>query len=163
MSKNTFQLDINGTNYSTYINYPVEYNQKNYTEAFNTYALTLNRMVRSDSFSPNQKVTLNWLVDDTLYKSFYTLLVSDAVEKIGNLAKYKHNLNLIEFTYYLELINLPDMTITRVEGVYEPTLADVVERILEVAAFELNGTASLNNIVMSDDADTLLSSYVSPE
>ena len=55
MKKNTFEIFVNGVNYSNYINYPVEIKEKNLTESFNTYTISLNRLEQSAPFPPNQK------------------------------------------------------------------------------------------------------------
>ena len=46
----------------------------------------------------------------------------------------------------MEVSELPDMTITRIEGVYEPTLADVVKRIVRLSSFgsEYNNAVTLD-------------------
>jgi hypothetical protein len=59
--------------------------------------------------------------------------MNDIVEKVGVSNYYNHKLSLIEFTSILDYKILPDMTITRIEGIYEPTLLDVANKILSVA------------------------------
>ena len=137
MSKNTFELNIGGVDYTQYIVYPVEFVDKNLEEVFNTFSITLSRMSESEPFYPNQEAIITWKVDNIIKDTFYTYLLADAVSKMGNTQKYKHSLNLIEFTYFLDQILLPDITITRIEGVYEPKLSDVVRRILSIGLNEI--------------------------
>ena len=161
MSKNTFQLYLNGQDYSANINYPVSIVDKRLEDSFNTYTVSLNRLDGAEPFIPHQKVELNWLVDGVVKQYYPSLLLADAVEKIGVLDKYKHNLNLIEYTYYLDLLILPDMTITRVENVYEPTLADVVNRVLSVAGKEVSPNGL--GILLDTETSNILDAIISPE
>ena len=85
---------------------------------------------------------------------------------MGATNKYKHSLNFIESTYYLDLIILPDMSITRydpLDGVdaYLPTLTDVVNRILRLAYEELSSDLAAPTL----DAATslILNNSLSPE
>ena len=160
---NKFELFISGQEYTELISYPFEVVQKNLNDSFNTYTITLNRTNIAEPFVPNQKIEIQWFDGETVYKSVYGLLLSDAVEKIGVTNFYKHNLNLIDYAYYLEMINLPDMTITRLEGVYEPTLADVANRILQIASFEVSNSNTALNINLSTEASNALGAVLSPE
>ena len=160
---NYFEIFIDSVNYTQYISYPVEFVNKNLNESYNSYSITLHRTNIAAPFVPNQKVLVNWYDGDQLYKQFYTVLAADAVEKIGVTNFYKHNLSLIDYAYYLDMVNLPDMTITRLEGTYEPTLADVANRILRLASFELYNSNTTLGITLSTDASNLLGAVLSPE
>jgi len=158
---NTFKIFINGVEFTNFINYPVSFIDKNLDESFNSYTITLDRMVEFNPFVSNIPCKVEWYVEGILEKEFYTILVSDAVEKIGNTNLYKHNLNLIEYAYYLDMVTLPDMTITRVEGIYEPTLKEVAERILNLAGWELkNGPLGIE---LDSTTANLLNETISPE
>lgn len=159
MGRNTFEVFVNETEYTQYISYPIDIVEKNLDESFNTYTVTLNRMDLNEPLFPNQTARLKWLEDGTLKEEFFGMLLADAIEKIGATPKYKHVLNLIEYTYFLETVVLPDSTVTRVEGVYEPTLFDVASRLLSIAGSELGGLGI--NIDM--DTQTLLNAVKSPE
>jgi len=160
---NRFDLFISNQEYSDLISYPFEIVEKNLNDSFNSYTITLNRTNITQPFAPNQKIQLDWYDGQTYYKTIYGILIADAVEKIGVTNFYKHNLNFIDYAYYLEMINLPDITFTRLEGVYEPTLADVAQRILEIASFEISGENTALNISLSTEALNLLGAVLSPE
>ena len=158
MKKNTFEIFINGVDYSSYITYPVEIKEKNLTESFNTYTISLNRLERSAPFPPNQKVLINWKEDDAIKETFYAILAADGVEKIGITNKYKHTLALMEYSFLLSMIMLPDSTITRIEGVYEPTLYDVALRLLNLVKLDTNQV-----FIIASDTQQILSGIISPE
>ena len=143
MTKQTFKIYIAGTDYSSYISYPVSITEKNLDESLNIMTLSLKHMVNSIPFKPNRKVEFRVYIDDVLTKVYYFLLLNDITEKIGVTSYYNHKLTLIEFTQVLENTILPDMTITRIESIYEPTLYDVVNKILLVA--ELNTSYTINS------------------
>lgn len=159
MAKNKFEIFINETEYTQHITYPIDIVEKNLDESFNTYTVTLNRMDLSEPLFPNQTARLKWLEDGVLKEEFYGMLLADAIEKIGVTSKYKHVLNVIEYTYFLETVALPDSTVTRVEGVYEPTLFDVTNRLISIAGFELGGLG----INIDAATQALLSAVKSPE
>lgn len=158
MKKNTFEIFINGVDYTQYINYPVEIKEKSLTESFNTYTISLNRLTQSTPFPPNQKVLINWKEDDVIKETFYAILAADGVEKIGATDKYKHTLALIEYSYLLSMIILPDSTITRIEGVYEPTLYDVALRLLNLVKLDTNQVFTI-----APETEQVLSGVISPE
>lgn len=133
MAKQTFEILIAGTDYSNYITYPVSITNKNLDESLNLVELTLSRMTLAQPFKPNRKVELRVFEDGVLHSTYFLLLLNDVVEKIGVTNYYQHKLSLIEYTHILEQTILPDMTITRIEGTYEPTLLNVVSKILRVA------------------------------
>ena len=156
MTKQTFKMYIAGTDYSSYISYPVSITEKNLDESLNIMTLSLKHMVNSIPFKPNRKVEFRVYIDDVLTKIYYFLLLNDITEKIGVTSYYNHKLTLIEFTQVLENTILPDMTITRIENIYEPTLYDVVNKILLVA--ELNTSYTINSTTKN-----ILDAIESPE
>ena len=156
MTKQTFKIYIAGTDYSSYISYPVSITEKNLDESLNIMTLSLKHMVNSIPFKPNRKVEFRVYIDDVLTKIYYFLLLNDITEKIGVTSYYNHKLTLIEFTQVLENTILPDMTITRIENIYEPTLYDVVNKILLVA--ELNTSYTINSTTKN-----ILDAIESPE
>lgn len=160
---NNFKIFISGVDFTQHISYPLEFIEKNLNDSYNNYTITLNRTNIAAPFIPNQEVLIEWYDGDTLYESLHTLLITDAVEKIGRTDLFKHNLSLIDYAYYLELITLPDITVTRLEGVFTPTLKDVAERILRIASFEVFNDNTEINIALSSDAAALLGAVKSPE
>lgn len=122
MAKQTFEILISGIDYSDYIIYPVSITNKNLDESLNLVELTLGRMTLAEPFKPNRQVELRVFEDNVLHSTYFLLLLNDVVEKLGVTEYYKHQLSLIEYTYILEQTVLPDMTITRIDGTYEPTL-----------------------------------------
>lgn len=144
MAKQTFEILIAGIDYSDYIVYPVSIANKNLDESLNLAELTLSRMILAEPFKPNRQVELRVFEDNVLHSTYFLLLLNDVVEKLGVTKYYKHKLSLIEYTHILEQTVLPDMTITRIEGTYEPTLWDVANKILKVA--------NLTNITVETNA-----------
>jgi hypothetical protein len=148
------ELLIAGTNYSEYVVYPLTLTEKNLDDSLNLYELTLAHTPIQDPFKPNRRATIIIKEDDVTKRTLNLLLVNDSIEKLGRTNKYNHKLTLIEYTQTLEQQVLPDMTITRVAGVYEPTIKDVVEKILIVGQ---------TGITLAAETEALLSQTESPE
>jgi hypothetical protein len=148
------EVFISGTNYSQYVSYPLTLTEKNFDDSLNLYELTLAHTPIVDPFKPNRQVVLIIKEDDITKRTLNLLLVNDSIDKLGRTNKYNHKLTFIEYTQTLEQQVLPDMTITRVAGVYEPTIKDVVEKILIVGN---------TNITLATNTAALLSDTESPE
>ena len=150
-TKYTFKLSIENVDYSQYITYPVNYTDKNREESFNTAIVNLTRMAREDPFKPNKKVELTIYANEEVYKEIPMMIVNDVSHEMGQSGLYSHKLNLIEYTYRFEKVILTDTTITRLEGVYEPTLKDVARKILNRTT-ELTG----ESYALSHSTESLL-------
>ena len=137
-TKFTFGLVIEETNYNAHIAYPLNFTEKNREESLNTASISLSRMTREEPFKPNKQVKLKIFADDVLYKSYPMMIVNGVSNEMGQSNLFHHKINLIEYTYRLEKVILPDTTITRLQGVYEPSLFDVARIILNRAT-ELTG------------------------
>jgi hypothetical protein len=145
---------IAGVNYSEYVVYPLTLTEKNLDDSLNLYEITLAHTLIQDPFKPNRRATIIIKEDDVTKRTLNLLLVNDSVDKLGRTNKYNHKLTLVEYTQVLEQQILPDMTITRVAGVYEPTIKDVVEKILIVGQ---------TGITLAAETQALLSQTESPE
>ena len=150
-TKYTFKLIIENVDYSQYLTYPVNYTDKNREESFNTAIVNLTRMEREDPFKPNKKVELVIYANEEVYKEVPMMIVNGVSHEMGQSGLYSHKLNLIEYGYRFEKVILTDTTITRLEGVYEPTLKDVVRKILNRAT-ELTG----ENYTLNPSTETIL-------
>jgi hypothetical protein len=147
----TIQLTINGTNLSSFIKYPVNYTNKNLDESLNLLELTLFATNIEEPFKPNTIADIIINDGNFTYLSGQFVISGDTVERAGVTNKYHHKISLIELTYLLSLEVLPDMTITRVSVVdpnqigeiYEPTLKDVVLKILKYSEGTFSKTLTL--------------------
>lgn len=149
----TIQLTINGTNLSSFIKYPVDYTNKNLDESLNLLDLTLFATNIEAPFKPN--TIANIIISDggVDYLNGQMVVSGDTVERVGITNKYHHKISLIELTYLLSLEVLPDMTITRVSvvdpnqigSIYEPTLADVMDKILKYSEGTFSKTLTVGN------------------
>jgi hypothetical protein len=163
----TIQLTINGTNLSNFIKYPVNYTNKNLDESLNLLDLTLFATNIETPFKPN--TIANIVISDggVNYLNGQMVISGDTIERVGVTNKYHHKISLIELTYLLSLEILPDMTITRVSvvgenqsgSIYEPTLADVMDKILKYSEGTFSKTltvgAATRNILAAIDAPEL--------
>lgn len=167
----TVTLTINGTNYSQYIKYPVSYTNKNLDESLNILELKLFGMTSAVPFKPNTVADITIAQDNVDWLSGKMVITGDIVERIGASDKYIHKLAFVELTYLLTLEVLPDMTITRAEPLcwkdgknnpdytssssvcttfggtyftgYQPTLLDVVDKILKYSEGTFSKTLTL--------------------
>lgn len=137
-------LNINGSNLTSFIKYPLSITDKNLDESLNIYELTLYGTDNAVPYKPNSIATFSLYQDDILYKTYDLVLTSDVVERVGVSSKYHHKLTFLEKTHLLSLDVLPDMTITRIIGVYEPTLKDVAAKILSVAEGQFSNALSID-------------------
>lgn len=151
-------LTIGGTNLTNYIKYPISITDKNLDESFNIYSINLYGMTESIPYKPNTICVLSLYQDDTLYATYDVVMTSDLVERIGVTDKYSHRLTMLEKTYLLSLDVLPDMTITRIVGSYEPTLRDVALKVLAQA----EGNFS-NSLTIETTTGNILNAIKSPE
>ena len=133
ISKFTFDLLINGVSYADKLCYPLTFTDKLREESFNTAVAKLTRTTRSTPFRPNKKATLK-IIKDGEVESHPMLILNGVVSEMGQSNLFSHQINLIEYTYRFEKVILPETTITRIVGSYEPTLKDVAEKILNRAA-----------------------------
>jgi len=133
-----FNFNVSGVDYSEYITYPLTLIEKNLDESLNIYEITLDHTPFADPIKPNQKAYISIEENGVIKKQLFLLTNIDSVIKLGRKNLYNHSLVLIEYTYFLEQTLLPDMTITRIEGIYEPTLKDVAEKILFVSNTNLS-------------------------
>ena len=157
-TKFTFAAFIDATEYTQHMTYPLIYTDKNREESFNTAIMNLTRMEREEPFRPNKKVELGIYANDGLYKVVPMMIVNDVSHEMGQSGLYSHKVNLIEYTYRLEKVILPETTITRLEGVYEPSLKDVARKILNRAT-EL----TQENYTLSPSTESILEGIPSPE
>lgn len=147
----TIQLTINGTNLSSFVKYPISFTRKNLDESLNLLEITLFSTTNSVPYKPNTIADIVILDGATEWFSGQMLVNGDTVTRVGVTNKYHHRMSFIELTYLLSLEVLPDMAITRIsvvpEGqigsVYEPTLADVVDKILKYSEGTFSKTLSL--------------------
>jgi hypothetical protein len=147
----TATLVINGVNYSQYIKYPVSYTDKNLDESLNILELSLFATPIDKPFKPNTVVDITIKNDNVDWFVGKMVISGDSVERVGVTNKYDHKMSFIELTHLLNLEVLPDMTITRVSvvnpdqigSIYEPTLKDVVLKILKYSEGTFSKTLTL--------------------
>lgn len=165
----TIELRINSLNLdlSNYVKYPVSLTKKSLDESLNILDVTLFATDIETPFKPNTIVEVVINDNNVPWFSGEMLLSGDTIERVGVTNKYHHKLSLIELTYLLSLEILPDMTITRVSvvdpnqigSVYEPTLADVVDKILKYSEGTFSKTLTMGqatrNILAAIDAPEL--------
>jgi hypothetical protein len=157
-TKQTFKIRIAGTDYSPYIMYPVGVTDKRLDESLNLCDITLGRMIISTPFKPNRQVILELYIDDVLEETESYLIISDVTTKIGFTDLYNHKLSLIEYTHLLSQAVLPNFTVTRIGGVYEPTLLDAAYRVNSLMN-ELTGLL----LVFEQATIDILDAIASPE
>jgi hypothetical protein len=150
----SYKVFINQVDYSSFLVYPATFTYKNLTDSFNTFEFTLSYMTQDLPLKPQRRVHVEIYEDGSLVDDFDGILLNDSVERIGVRNLYRHKLSVMEYTYFLQNRILPDITITRVEGVYEPTLKDTVEKILFAADI---------NISITPETASLLDSQLSTE
>lgn len=149
-----FTLNVSGVDYTEYLSYPFILTEKNLDDSENIYEMQLVHIDDSVPIRPNQRAYVTIEEDGIVKKELYLMTVNDSVEKVGRADLYNHKLSLIEFTHFLDQRTLSNMTITRVQGVNEPTLKDVAEKILTVANLDIS---------LSSATATILDSVLSPE
>ena len=149
----TFELTVAGIDYSEYVNYPVVITDTTLDESLSMIEINLLHTPFSSPVKPNRKATLK-ISDSNTTRTTELILINDSVEKVGVKSLYNHKFQLMEYTYALQIKVLPDMTITRVEGRYEPTMLDVVQKILFVAGLDIS---------ISSETAALLDAVNSPE
>jgi hypothetical protein len=149
-----FNLFFDGIDYTPYITYPFILTEKNLNESENTYEIQLQHTPFADPIKPNRKAIIRIEEDSVIKKTLLLLTVNDSVEKVGRSDLYNHKLSLIEFTHILDQHILPDMRISRIQGIYEPTLKDAAEKVLFVAGLDIS---------LSSATATILNSVLSPE
>lgn len=149
-----FTLNVAGVDYTEYLSYPFILNEKNLDDSENIYEMLLVHTPIAAPIRPNQPAYITIEEDGTQKRQLFLMMVTDSVEKIGRTDLYNHRLSLIEFTNFLDQRTLSSMTITRIQGLYEPTLKDVAEKILAVAGIDIS---------LSSATATILDSVLSPE
>lgn len=154
IKNNNLKVEINGTIYEDEISYPYTKTIKNLNDSLNLFEFRLAHTTNPDPYHPNQWVNVKEYSANELEVENDYILLSDVVEMKGASNKFDHKINLIEATYSLEIKSLPDMTITRLTGEYEPNLDDVVDKIL--ATFSGAPTLSIS-------ARSILERFSSPE
>ena len=164
---NTMTLSINGTNLTNFIRYPISYTFKSLDESLSILEFTLFATEIQTPFKPNTiaEVLIKNENEDVLLDGFM-VVSGDTIERVGVTNKYHHKISLVELTYLLSLEILPDMSITRVSVVdpdqigeiYEPTLADVVDKILKYS----EGTFS-KTLIMATGTRNRLAAIQAPE
>jgi hypothetical protein len=172
----TIQLTINGINLTQYVKYPISFTQKNLDESLNLLELSLYATEIETPFKPNTVATIIITDGNVEWFNGQMLLSGDTVDRVGVTNKYHHRMSFIELTYLLSLEILPDMTITRVtlvpEGqigsVYEPTLADVVDKILAISEGNFSkgltlGAATRNILAATQAPELTLTRYTTLE
>jgi hypothetical protein len=163
----TATLVINGVDLSQHIKYPISYTDKNLDESLNILELSLFATTIDKPFKPNTIVDITIKYDNIDWFVGKMVISGDSVERVGVTDKYDHKMSFIELTHLLNLEVLPDMTITRVSvvnpdqigNVYEPTLKDVVLKILKYSEGTFSKTLTLGaataNILDAIDAPEL--------
>ena len=149
-----FKLNISGVDYTEYLSYPFVLTEKNINDSLNTYDMQLVHTPIAAPIRPNQRAYVTIEENGVTKKQLFLLVVSDSVEKVGRAELYNHRISFIEFTDFLEQRILPDMTITRVQEEYEPTLKEVAEKILAVANIDISlssATASILDAITSPE------------
>ena len=154
----TFKVFINQEEYSDSITYPLTFTEKNREESFNTAVVNLTRLEREVPFKPNKRVKLKIYADGVLYKTYPMLMVNDVSTQMGQSQLYYHKLNLVEYTSRFEKIVLPETAVTRLDGIYEPSLYDVAVIILNRASEFTNEEYTIN-----ETTQALLEDVSSPE
>lgn len=149
-----FTLHIAGTDYTKYVTYPLSLILKNLDDSLNIVELTLSQTPFAAPIAPNQKALIQIEENGVVKRTIPLLTMADSVKKLGRRNRYNHKMAFIEYTYFLEQRILPDSTITRIQGQYEPTLKDVAEKILKISNI---------NILLSPETSAILDSVVSPE
>jgi hypothetical protein len=143
-----------GVDYTEYLSYPFILNEKTLDDSESIYEMQLVHTPFAAPIRPNQRAYITVEEDGVIKKTYFLLTVGDRVEKIGRTENYNHHITLIEYTNFLNQRILPDTTFTRIEGVYEPTLKDVVERIIQIANLDISlssATASILDSVLSPE------------
>jgi hypothetical protein len=159
-------LNINGVNLTNFIKYPISYTRKNLDESLDLLNLTLFATNIETPFKPNTIAAITISDGNELWYDGSMLLTGDTIERVGVTNKFHHKMVFIELTYLLSLEVLPDMAITRVSvvnadqigQVYEPTLADVVDKILKYS----EGTFS-KGLGLSGATRNILAAIQAPE
>jgi hypothetical protein len=149
-----FTLNISGVDYTEYLSYPFILNEKSLDDSESIYEMQLTHTPFAEPIRPNQRAYITVEEDGVIKKSYFLLTLADKTQKIGRAEKYNHSITLIEYINFLDQQILPDITVTRIQGVYEPTLKDVVERILEVVNIDIS---------LSSATATILDAVQSPE
>jgi hypothetical protein len=149
-----FRLLLDGKDYTDYISYPLILTEKNLNESENTYEIQLKHTPFAAPIKPNRKAIIEIKEDNVVKKTLLLLTINDTVQKLGRADLYNHSISLIEYTHTLEQRILPDMKITRIEGIYEPTLKDAAEKVLFVAGLDISlssATATILNAILSPE------------
>lgn len=150
-----FEITINGVDYSQYVSYPVSITDKSREESLSVGKIKLVSLAAEKPFKPHQQLKITFKEKSTIKKEWFMLLLNDVTIKEGFNDSYLHELNFVEYIQVLENVILPNFTITRIEGLYEPTLGDVVSRIRSLIS-EVSGVSYTLNVSELDE-------YPSPE
>lgn len=149
-----FTLNVSGVDYTQYITYPFTLVEKNLDESENIYEAILSQTPFAAPIRPNQRAYITVEENGVVKRQLFLITVSDSVTKLGRKELYDHSLVFMEFTHFLEQQTLPNLSITRIEGIYEPTLKDVAEKIL---------FAAKTNVSLSSETASILDNFPSPE
>jgi hypothetical protein len=149
-----FNLFLDGVDLTEYVTYPIVLTEKNLNESENTYEIQLKHTPFAEPIKPNRKAIIRIEEEGILKKELFLLTMTDSVQKLGRKELFDHNLIFIEFTHILEQTILPDMRISRIEDVFEPTLKDAAEKVLFVAGLDISlssATAAILDAVLSPE------------
>lgn len=115
-------------------------------------------MTLDKPFSPIQKSLIQVLSGGSVVDEFKYLLLNDRYSKLGYNDLYNHSLTFIESTHILSTVPVPNKTITRITGVYEPTLYTALLKIVSEATKNTD-----YGISISSELASKLSAIPSPE
>lgn len=126
-------------------------------ETLDSAILSLKKTNLSKIFSPYIPIRITFYENNIQKEQNYYLIYNDVVEKDNLLAEsYTHTLTLIEPTKMLERIMLPNkLAFTRIEGVIEYNIADVIERIIKTSIIQEGSAESFPLQLESNDFTTL--------
>lgn len=157
MKKYTFSYQIGNYYYVSDLLYPLTIIDKSLDESLSLFSFSMYSNLSEPDLT-NQEAILRIYEDDIEIKTYDLILLSDIVEKSLNNHSHLHKITLIEYLYILDQYLMPNLTITRIRGEYEPTLYDVLSRILNIAKQEFQ-----IDIKVQPDLMLKLSEVESPE
>lgn len=156
--RNEIKVEIDGVDYSQYVNLPVSITDKNLEESLNIIALNLSKTPLDKPFSPIQRALITVESNNAVQDEFKYLLLNDRTRKLGYNNMYNHSLTFVESTHILSTIPVPGKTVTRITGSYEPTLYDSLLKVVNEASNHTD-----YELTISDGLKALLNNTPSPE